>query len=139
MALPLITDPVDLLLGPDNDLVIQNGSFVFARGVPGVAQLVRIAIQMVAGEWFLNLAAGVKWFANENVALTDAILGTKYSPIKARKEIRNAILGVQGVASLDVLETTFDTRTRTLSVSWQVTTAFGDTISDSLTQEGNNS
>jgi len=131
---PLINDPVDLLLGTDNDAVIVNGEFQFARGIAGVAQLIRIAIQMVAGEWFLNLDAGIRYLENDHVTAQQAILAQKPSVVKARKEFRAAILGVPGVNEIKYLDVTFTSKTRTLNVSWQVTTTFGDTVADSLSK-----
>jgi hypothetical protein len=134
MAAPLVTDPLDVLLDANNDPVIVNGDIVFARGVPAVAQLIRVVVQMIAGEWFLNLLAGIPYLANASVDESEALLGPRFDPVKTRAAFRTAILGVPGVASLDTLDVSFEPRTRTLYVSWVVITAFGDSIADSLSK-----
>jgi hypothetical protein len=131
---PLVTDPLDVLLDANNDPVIANGDIVFAKGVPGVAQLIRVAVQMIAGEWFLNLLAGIAYLPNATVSETQALLGAKFDPVKTRAAFRTAILAVPGVSSIDTLNVSFEPTTRTLNVSWVVLTAFGDTVADSLSK-----
>lgn len=130
MSQPLATDVVDLLLGRDNDLVFADGDFQFVRGVDGVAQLCRIAVQMFAGEWFLDLDLGIPYW--------DLILGQNpdVADLAARASFREALLGVPGVLRIIFLDVNFDGDTRQLTVSWQVSTAVGDTSSDTLSFEG---
>jgi hypothetical protein len=62
MPSPLTDEPRDLLLDSSNDLVIENGDFVFARGIDAVAQSCRIALQMFEGEWFLDQSVGIPYW-----------------------------------------------------------------------------
>ena len=126
MAQPLETDALDLLLDDQNDLVIEDGDFVFARGITGVMQLCRIAMLMVAGEWFLDLDAGVPYW--------DKILGFKPALAKnaARLAINSELLGVPGVISVTKLEIEYVGANRSLEITWQVKTALGETPADSL-------
>lgn len=130
MALPLSNDAVDLLLGTDNDLVVTD-DLQFVSGIAGVAQMCRIAVQMFAGEWFLDLDVGVPYW--------DAILGQSpdVAMLAARSGFRDELLKVDGVVALLFLNVDFsDAKTRTLTVSWQVRTSLGDTPVDSLTLGG---
>ncbi len=125
MAQPLTTDAIDLLLGSDNDLVADT-DFHFVFGVDGVAQLCRIAVQMFAGEWFLDLDIGIPYW--------DAIFGShdiEVSKLAALVGFRQELLAVPGVLEIIFLNVEF-TEPRTLTVSWQVRTAAGNTELDTL-------
>jgi len=125
MALPLQSDPRDLLLGSDNDLVIGK-DLSFTSGVQAVAQSCRIALQMFAGEWFLNLDVGIPYW--------DEILGQKPAVAIPAAELafRDALRNVVGVLSIPVLTVQYVGATRALNVTWQVSTVFGDTPVDTL-------
>lgn len=129
----LIDEPRDWLLGPDNDLVIENGDFVFARGLDAVAQECRIAIQMFAGEWFLDLDAGIPYWQE--------ILGFKpEAAIRAAQVAFTAeLLAVQDVISVPLLDVKYVGATRTLNVRWQVKTVLGETPPDTIALAVDNS
>lgn len=127
MAQPLVDDPIDLLLGDDNDLVVDSDLHL-VRGIAGVAQLCRIAVQTFAGEWFLDLDVGVPYW--------DAIFGASadIGELAAHGGFRDELLAVNGVIEILVLNVTFDNaQSRTLTVEWQVRTAIGNTTLDTLT------
>lgn len=129
----LISDPVSLLLDDDNDLVMP---LEFATGLTAVAQGIRARIQSFKGEWFADLDDGVPWLERPGVTAVEALLGQKFNPVKARAMFRTAILSTPNVTGLiGDLRLNFDGATRTLFVSWQARTAFGDTDVDSLTLE----
>lgn len=131
MAQPLANDAIDLLVGDDNDLVVTT-DFQFARGIDGVAQLCRIAVNTFAGEWFLDLDQGISYF--------DQILGLPQdvAELAALTEFRRELLATEGVIDIVVLNVSFDGPTRTLTVEWQVSTATGNTPMDSLSTNGSN-
>ncbi len=131
MAL-LSTDPIDILLGADGDLDLSSGGLEWSRGIAGVAQGCRIAMQAVKGEWFLNLDDGISYYENDVVPASRAILGQRFDEIKALAEYRTALLGVPGVGKVLALVVDYNSETRALSVSWQVKTEFGDTVAGSL-------
>jgi len=123
----LSTDPIDLLLDEDGDLVIADGDIAFSRGVDAVVQSVRLCILQGRGEWFLDLDEGVPYFANDVVTEDEALIGGKFSELRARTIFRDAILDAPGVVELLSLAVNFDSATRKLTVECTVRTAFGDT------------
>lgn len=126
--MPLIDAPRDLLLDLDNDLVVTT-DLQFTRGIPAIVQSCRIALQMFKGEWFLDLDAGIPYFED--------ILGAKptIGAAVARQEFLRELQLVEGVVEVTRLNITFEPTTRTLTVRWQVQTAFGETPIDTLTIE----
>ncbi len=127
MAQPLLAQPIDLLLDEDDDLVVTT-DLDLVRGIEGVAQMCRIAVQMFAGEWFLDLDVGVPYWQD--------ILGAsaEIATLSARAGFRDELLAVEGVLDLLILRVTFDDAlSRTLTVEWQVRTALGNTPLDTLT------
>lgn len=135
----LTTDPIDVLIDPATGDISATGDLVLTTGITAVVQGARIRLRTVAGEWFLNRAAGVAWLERDGVDVSRVLLGQKYNQAKAIREFRNALLGtaevagVPGIVSLTRLECTFDNRSRTLTVTWQARTAFGDTPADVVT------
>jgi hypothetical protein len=110
------TDPVDLLLDDDGDLILIS-DLMFSTGLNAVAQGIRIRIQSFKGEWFLDLDHGVPYYQD--------LLGQKFNEVKARAAFRTAILSAPGVTELTSLEVTFDRASRALNVAWKTRTEFG--------------
>lgn len=129
----LQTDPLDIALDPTTPgkIVFVNGDIKLTNGLPGVAQLCRIAVSMIRGEWFLNLTTGIPYFQRAGVPATQALLGQPYVQAKTLNPFRTALQAVPGVAQVQVAAT-YDRPTRKVTLSWQVTTVFGGTVSDSL-------
>ncbi len=126
MAL-ISTDPIDLLLDSEGDLVIQDGKLQFSSGLPGVAQGIRIRLLTFRGEWFLNRDHGVPYLANDVVPETEALLGGRFNEVRARAGARDAILSAPGVVDIPALAVAFSRGTRRLDVTWKARTEFGDT------------
>lgn len=127
MAQPLVDDPIDLALGDDDDLIVTT-DLAFVRGLAGVAQMCRIAVQMFAGEWFLDLDVGIPYWEDIFGAPAEVAL------LSARAGFRDELLAVDGVLDIVSLVVTFDNaRSRQLTVSWQVRTAIGNTPVDTMT------
>ena len=121
----LITDPRDLLLGPDNDLVVTN-DLQFSRGIQGVIQECRVKLQLFKGEWFLNIDAGIDYWGD--------ILGRKPRiAIQAAQEAFTAKLeGVEDVIKVTKMTLAYNGRTRKLDIAWSVYSRFGNTPVDYL-------
>lgn len=125
MAQPLSDEPRDLLLDGDNDLVITT-DLQFSRGIAAVAQSCRIALQMFAGEWFLDLDAGIRYWE-------DILAQKPHIAVAAAKvEFRRELLAVSGVLRVLKLDALYNTDTRALNVTWQVLTSLGETPVDTI-------
>lgn len=126
----LITDPIDFLLNlTTGDMVIPP---VLSRGIAGFMQAVRIRLALIAGEWFLDLDAGVRYYERVGVTAAQAIFAQKYDQAKAISEFRKAITSTPGFLSLSTLTVTFAGPTRAMSVQWAAMTVFGNTPVDTL-------
>jgi hypothetical protein len=121
----LLTDPRDLLLDDDNDLVITS-DLQWSRGIPAVMQSCRIALQMFQGEWFLDLDAGIPYW--------DQILGQKPATAiaAASAAFRDTLVNIESVVEVLRCDVTYSGATRILTVIWRVRTEFGDTPTDTL-------
>lgn len=133
MAL-LANDPVKFARDVNGDLVVP---FQLVAGLDAVALGIRDRLLLFAGEWFLDLDAGVPYLpsVDGSNAVTEraALLGQKFDPVKTRAAFRREILSVPGVVAVPVLLTSFDGPTRRLAITWRATTQFGDTPSATLT------
>lgn len=125
------TPGVDFLLDIDGDLDLSSGDLRFTTGLQAVAQGIWIRIQMFKGEWFLNLEEGIPYLPNDTVSEADALLGGKFSELRARAAFRKAIAAAPGVQTIDSLAVTFSAATRIMRVDFKVTTVAG-TIEGSL-------
>ena len=107
---------LDLLLD-DSGVVLRGGDWAFAVDREGIQQRIGQTLRTIAGEWFLDLDYGLPYFEqilikNPNLpSLTDLF--------------RRALLSVKGVSSVERLNLSLDTTSRTLTVSWVVLTDLG--------------
>jgi hypothetical protein len=128
----LSTDPIDLLLDPSTgDLVVQ-ADLALSSGLGAVVQAARIRMAMIAGEWFLDLDAGLPYFERDGVDASRAIFGQRFDQDKALRAFRDALEGTPGVVAIAQLDVAFDVRSRAMTVTWRATTSFGDTPIDTL-------
>ncbi len=121
----LETDPIDLLLDEDNDIVITT-DLQFSRGLPAVVQSGRIALQMFQEEWFLDLDAGIPYWTK--------ILGQKpnIASEAARLAFRSTLEEIDSVLGVLQLDVEFDPVTRNMDINWRVRCEFGDTDVDTI-------
>jgi hypothetical protein len=130
MAL-LSTDPVAIRLTADDDIDLTNG-LVLTSGLEAVAIGIRVRLLMFRGEWFLNLRTGVPWLVNATVPAGEALLGQRFNEARARAAVSEAILRTPGVKAITTLRVTYANSTRLMSITWAVSTVFGDTDADTL-------
>jgi len=125
----LESDPLDVKLDVDGDLDVDPVlGITFVAGLPGIAQLCRIAIRLFLAEWFLDLQRGVPWYQE--------ILAEKFDADLIRSRLITALLRVPGVTGVVSLIPIFNAQTRRVSVTYSVSTGFGDTEPDTLTVGG---
>lgn len=132
MAL-LATDPICFARTVAGDLTFP---LRLAKGIEAVAIGIRSRLLLFAGEWFLDLDAGIPYLPSVDgsnaVPERAAILGQRFDETKTRAAFRREILSVPGVISLPLLLVTFTGAARRLAVTWRAQTSFGDTSPDSL-------
>ncbi len=121
----LETDPIDWLRDSEGDLVVP---MLHASGGIGVAQNVQLRLRMIKGEWFLDLDVGPPWFPGQGVSEQQAILGARFDANKARAAVVTALAGTPGLDALISIEILFDSLTRTVTITVEARTLFGDTI-----------
>ena len=100
-----------------NDLVIENDAPATVEGVDMIAQHVRAILLICQGEWFLDLAAGTPWFTR--------VIGHKFNAGQINITVREAILSVDGVASIQDIESTRIEGTRSIDIKVTVLTDQG--------------
>jgi hypothetical protein len=136
----LSTDPVTLKLDANGNLNVAalatRGLAAFDSGLTSVVTGVRTRILLIAGEWFLNLDAGVPWYARDGVDPATVILGSKYDEARIRPSILRAILSTPGVLEVTQLRIEFEPALRNVVITWQARTVFGDTDPDTLAVTG---
>jgi hypothetical protein len=121
--LPLETDPQDLLLDEDGDLVIGASGASFVSGIDAIVQGIQFRLRMWLGEWFLNQDIGIPYF-EELIGDASKTPGVED---RARAVFGAAILDTPGVLTILRLDVTIDRSTRKMTVSCQAKTAYGNT------------
>jgi hypothetical protein len=106
------------------DLVSVAGRLQMVEGREAIAQAVRSRLRLIKGEWAFDVGAGVDYFGK--ILIKNPRRG------EIQTELSNAILGVLGVVSLNSITFDHDTRTRTLSVTFEATDDEGLLISDTV-------
>ena len=110
-------------LNPAWDLDITSHGLI--TGSEAVRQKVKQVLQLIKGEWFLDVAAGVPWF--------ESILVRNPSFELIRNIIRGKILGVKGIAAVPSLALSFDKPNRQLTIVFEAKLVGGASISDTVT------
>jgi len=105
-------------LGANNDLILQNGSFLTVVDAAQVVQHVRTRLLFYTNEWFLDIQAGVPYF--DRIFVKPADLADIESILKAQ------ILQTPGVEILTEFSMEYNETTRALDVAFSALTEFGD-------------
>lgn len=131
--MPLISEPIDLMLDDNGDVFIDTDAYLCA-GLDAVTQGCRVACRFIRGEWFMDLDQGVPLMesAAGRVAEDRALLGGKFNKARAESDYRQALQKVIGVGQIHYVTASFDSKTRTLSIAWEVVAVFGDVVTDSM-------
>lgn len=138
-AVVLETDPVTLARNADgtlNVLALATRGGAFETGLTAVVTGVRERLQLIAGEWFLNLDAGIPYFERDGVEPERVILGERFDEARIREPFLKAILSTPGVVAVTQLAIVFDGETRTVSITWRARCLFGETPPDTLKVTG---
>lgn len=104
----------------DNDLDIDGAAMSIVDGDDALLQHLLIRLRLFKGEWFLDERVGVPYY--------DSILIKNPDLVAIRSIFRQAILTTPGIASLDALTTSYDSTTRTLTVTFTAVKDDGGTL-----------
>lgn len=100
-----------------NDLVIENDAPTLVEDIDLIAQKVRTILLICQGEWFLDLAAGTPWFTR--------VIGQRFNSGQINITVRDAILSVDGVASIQDITSTRVEGSRAVDIKVRVLTDQG--------------
>jgi hypothetical protein len=98
---------------PSGDLDTTSGLLTRLTGREYAAQKIRQKLLFIRSEWILDTRLGVPWFEEILVKNPDLRL------VQAR--IRDTILSVPGISSVQQTETRLDAPTRTLALAYVAT------------------
>lgn len=107
----------DLALVED-ELYVKDGDLVVVRGSAAIAQDLSMRLRFFQGEWFLNAEAGMPYFTQT--------LGKGPRLAAVRAVVRRELLATPGVDEVLQLDLTLDRAERQLSITFRVSTAFGE-------------
>lgn len=122
----LVSDPIDLAVDADGNLVFTDGDLTWTSGLAGVVDQCHLALLSIRGEWFLDLEEGIPYYEGPTVPAGEALLGNVFDEERALAEFRNALLGVSNVSKVLHLAITFDGATRDMLVEFRLRTTWGD-------------
>ena len=90
-----------------NDISIKGGKIALANGNAETVQRVKMRLQWLVGEWFLDTTKGLPWFQE--------ILGDKNTN-NAVMLIRDQITSTSGVDRVSTINVRFDAQKRELAI-----------------------
>lgn len=105
----------------DGDIRVANNRFSIVQDKAEIRQRIINELRSFLNEWFLDRTLGVAWF--------QIVFQKGQSPAVIETEIKNAILGTEGVTALDRFEPLdYDPATRGMSVDFTARTVDDETI-----------
>jgi hypothetical protein len=111
-------------LDASGDYSFGRGPVDFLTGAAATAQCAVTALRLIAGEWFLDITAGVRWWSADPAQQT--VFGAHVPQAFVESEIKTALLRVPGMAQLLSFVFTPNRQTRRGAVSAAVLTVDGD-------------
>ena len=111
------------------DITGGHGVRDFVSGDEATIQKIRGTLNLILGEWFLDITEGVPWIPNPN-ANTKTILGRfPADPAYAEAAIKGAVLRIDGVHSVTSFTLNHNHTTRAASCTVNGVLASGQTFS----------
>jgi hypothetical protein len=108
----------DLALASDHDLDLsRSGDVALLEGAERIAQQIKVSLQTLLGEWFLDVTVGVPYLERVLVKTPDR------AAIEAI--FRARITAVQGVSLVRRLDLTIDHQGRALAIAFEADTEEG--------------
>jgi hypothetical protein len=108
-----------LKLDANGDLAMENGSFIWIDGEDAIAQQLRISIQTIKGEWFLDPEDGMDM---------GPIFSKVFDENEAKNSVIEAALQVPDIVSVEDIAFTRNTVTRKMEIDLSVTKQDGTAI-----------
>lgn len=109
-------------LSPTGDFEFGQGALNFISNSPAtVAQVVKTALLLWLGEWYLDLTLGMPWI--------EGVLG-KHNQSTADVTVQDYILSVQGVTDIESFESIAQGDLRKYSADCRINTLYGPTAID---------
>lgn len=102
------------------DLHLEGGKAVIIDGAEAIAQRARLRLSIFRGEWFADQREGTPWF--------ELIFPNANNPALIRSVIRDVLLGIPGIVSIDQVNIDINRETRTLSGNISATGDEGEPI-----------
>jgi hypothetical protein len=102
-------------------ILSPTGNLALVADNEAISQAIKQAVATYLGEWFLDETIGVAW--------VQSILVKNPNLAVVKEVIREAIAGVQGVASVDQLNVVFDKVSRGLAYTFAATSDLGLLVS----------
>jgi hypothetical protein len=112
-------------LDPNHDMTFGAGLANFAVDAEATAQNCRTRVQMIRGEWFLDVSAGVPYLDNDYV--TKAISDKPADIAFTEAVLQEEILDTDGVSELVSFTSQYNSDTRVFSAQATIQTEFGTT------------
>ena len=100
-----------------NNIVLENGRFIFLTEAEEVRQLLLHRIKLWKKDWFLARSRGIDYKNNILIKNPDGNI--------VKSEFKNAILGTKDVVSLKSLDILQDNETREMFITGEILTTYG--------------
>lgn len=104
-------------LDASGDYTLGGAGAFLVNSPEAVAQAIGTRLRLWAGEWFVDTTDGTPWMQQ--------ILGKRQPDRNPDAEIKQRILGTQGVVEITDYSSAFDGETRKLIVTASVNTIYG--------------
>jgi hypothetical protein len=112
---------IDYKFDSNGDIVIENSDFIFVEDSEVLKQQLEINVNLVAGDWFLDLTEGIGYFNKE-----DKLLGNTALTVGKETEIRAAVTKVKGVEQIISFDYDIDRASNNLIISIVALSEFGE-------------
>ena len=100
------------------DLAVEQKDLVIINDSDELTQHIKIVLQFIQGEWFLDTTAGVDYFGKIWVKNPDIS--------EINREIKRKVLQIEGVKSFISYSSEYRSSERSFFVNFRVNTIYGD-------------
>lgn len=112
---------VVIALDENHEPYVENKRIARKYNSDAVAQTVKTRLLLIRQEWFLNLDAGLPWFAE--------MLGKRSNITTIKSYVATQILGTEGVVEITRLDVIIDKQNRAFEMYYEYRDEYGETVS----------